>query len=262
MICQHCGREAEPEAKFCVDCGSPLELRCSACQTPYELGSRFCALCGRSLPEAVQSSESAERGEVKQPRQAEPQAPLEQPIDPAPRSLSCPRCHQNNTSDADYCFACGMPLEGPSVSASPGFEPVALRSERLAGFWERVVAYLVDNVLIAVGSAITFGIFSLDPSSGIEPQQWMALISLVYFTPLIAIRATTIGKSFMGVYVVRTDGSRVGLGRAFFRTLATFLSASILGLGFLPAAFREDKRALHDLICDTKVIKSDRRPFG
>ena len=90
----------------------------------------------------------------------------------------------------------------------------------------------------------------------------MALISLVYFTPLIALRATTIGKSFLGVYVVRTDGSRVGLGRAFFRTLATFLSGIILGLGFLQAAFREDKRALHDLICDTKVIKSDRRPFG
>lgn len=262
MICQRCGRKAEPDAKFCVDCGSPLVLRCPACQTPYDPGSRFCSLCGRSLPEAVQSSESAQKVEFEHPLQAEPQVPLGQPSEPAPGSLSCPRCHQNNTSDADYCFACGMPLEGPSGTASSVVAPVALGSEKLAGFWERLVAYLVDNVLITVASAITYGAFSLDPSGGLEPQHWMALISLVYFTPLIAIRATTIGKSFLGVYVVRTDGSRVGLGRAFFRTLATFLSGIILGLGFLQAAFREDKRALHDLICDTKVIKSDRRPFG
>ena len=44
-------------------------------------------------------------------------------------------------------------------------------------------------------------------------------------------------------------------GRALVRALATGLSAIILGLGFLMVAFRKDKRGLHDLICDTKVIR-------
>jgi uncharacterized RDD family membrane protein YckC len=57
------------------------------------------------------------------------------------------------------------------------------------------------------------------------------------------------------LYVVRTDGSRVGIGRALARYLAYVPSAIILGGGFLMIAWRQDKRGLHDLICDTVVIR-------
>ena len=261
MICQHCGREAEPEAKFCVDCGSPLELRCSACQTPYDLGSRFCALCGRSLPEAVPSPDTELQEKTEQTEQSEVQEIAEKLTEPAPKSLSCPRCHQTNTLDADYCFACGMPLENTIVDAPSSEAPAGPASEELAGFWLRLVAYVIDNVLIAFVAFVVWGIFSLGSSDGLEPQHWLTLISVVYFTPLVATKATTIGKGFFGVYVVRTDGSKIGYGRALVRTLATFLSASLLGLGFLQVALRVDKRALHDLVCDTKVVKRDQRPF-
>jgi len=73
MICQKCGREAGPDARFCVDCGSPLEFRCPGCQTPYDPGSRFCSLCGRSLSE-VASSYSED-----QPRQPELSESLPEP---------------------------------------------------------------------------------------------------------------------------------------------------------------------------------------
>ena len=62
------------------------------------------------------------------------------------------------------------------------------------------------------------------------------------------------GKRLFRLYVVRTDGSRVGPGRALARHLASLLSMLILGIGFLMIAFRQDKRGLHDLICDTVVI--------
>ena len=67
--------------------------------------------------------------------------------------------------------------------------------------------------------------------------------------------ATTIGKRAVGLYVLRPDGSKLGPGRAFARYWAPILSALILFIGFLMVAFREDKRALHDLICDTVVVK-------
>lgn len=54
--------------------------------------------------------------------------------------------------------------------------------------------------------------------------------------------------------IVRADGASVGLGQAFGRYLATILSRLILYIGYLMIAFREDKRGLHDLIAETKVI--------
>jgi len=43
--------------------------------------------------------------------------------------------------------------------------------------------------------------------------------------------------------------------RAFARHFAEFLSGIILGIGYLMVAFDREKRALHDHICNTRVIK-------
>ena len=79
-------------------------------------------------------------------------------------------------------------------------------------------------------------------------------LSLSYSAVLIAVWATTVGKRAFSMYVVRPDGRKVGLGRAYGRELAKFVSAITLGIGFLMIAFREDKRGLHDLIADTVVV--------
>ena len=47
---------------------------------------------------------------------------------------------------------------------------------------------------------------------------------------------------------------RSALVEHFLRTLCYSISFLILGIGFLMIAFRKDKRGLHDLICDTKVV--------
>ena len=51
MICASCGSENRHGAKFCVECGSALAQRCTACGTPFNSG-RFCAECGEALPGA------------------------------------------------------------------------------------------------------------------------------------------------------------------------------------------------------------------
>ena len=298
MTCQKCGREAEQGAKFCIDCGSPLELRCPACQTPFEFGSRFCSLCGRNLPEAEvtqqpdltdQSSQpdrssqptllsqpdqspqltepsqldpSSKPTRLAQPDQSsqatQPTQP-EQPVQSSRRSLSCPRCHQRNYSDSEYCFACGMPLNDSQLQHQ--FEDVSDVSSPYspAGFWVRSLAYIIDVLILSFASIIIVMVLVGDPTTGILEStsfnNLLALLTLVYDTVLIAICATTGGKHQFRLLVVRTDGSRIGPGRALVRALATGLSAFILGLGFLMVAFRKDKRGLHDLICDTKVIR-------
>jgi uncharacterized RDD family membrane protein YckC len=55
--------------------------------------------------------------------------------------------------------------------------------------------------------------------------------------------------------VVRSDGGPVSLGRAVGRYFAKILSGVILLIGYIMAGFDAQKRALHDMLCDTRVIK-------
>ena len=84
---------------------------------------------------------------------------------------------------------------------------------------------------------------------------WLgAAMGVIYFTVLVSAWSVTLGKLMFGLEVVRSDRSKVGIGRAFCRSLLYYVSLLILGIGFLMIAFRSDKRGLHDLICDTKVV--------
>jgi uncharacterized RDD family membrane protein YckC len=56
--------------------------------------------------------------------------------------------------------------------------------------------------------------------------------------------------------VLTGDGQRISFGRATGRFFAKFLSALILLIGYIMAAFTERKRALHDMIADTVVVKA------
>ena len=51
MLCQQCGRENPPEARFCHQCGSSLRVVCSQCGTELPLAPdlRFCFSCGADL---------------------------------------------------------------------------------------------------------------------------------------------------------------------------------------------------------------------
>lgn len=244
MNCQRCGRKAGSDAIFCIDCGAPLELRCPACQTPYASGNRFCKICGRSLPEAGLASE------LPQP---------DQPVHSGARSFPCPRCHQRNMPDADYCFACGMPLDDSRGDVQPANAPDVVVMAFPAGFWVRLLAGLIDSLIVIFASfiiaVVLFREQVLDILRSPNFDQLILLLILVYHTVLVAIWESTAGKRLFGLFVVRTDGSRIGVGRAVVRFLAAVLSGLILGIGFLMIEFREDRRGLHDLICDTMVIR-------
>jgi uncharacterized RDD family membrane protein YckC len=65
---------------------------------------------------------------------------------------------------------------------------------------------------------------------------------------MIGRYAATLGKMACGLRVVMSDGGKVTYGRSLGRHFAKLLS------GFM-AGFDDEKRALHDRICDTRVIK-------
>ncbi len=49
MKCNHCQFDNEPDARFCENCGEPLELSCPNCGQPVKPGTKFCRHCGFKL---------------------------------------------------------------------------------------------------------------------------------------------------------------------------------------------------------------------
>jgi len=79
------------------------------------------------------------------------------------------------------------------------------------------------------------------------------LFTLAYSVVLHALAGQTMGKLLAGIRVVTVGGDRVPAGTALLRYLAYYVSLAPLGLGFLMAALRSDRRALHDLLAGTRV---------
>jgi uncharacterized RDD family membrane protein YckC len=81
-----------------------------------------------------------------------------------------------------------------------------------------------------------------------------------YLAAFTAAGGQSIGKMVGGIRVVSSDPTaatdRVPLGQAVLRAVGYFISALPLGVGFLPAIFSADKRAFHDRLAHTRVVKA------
>jgi uncharacterized RDD family membrane protein YckC len=137
--------------------------------------------------------------------------------------------------------------------------PVTAPAMRYAGFWIRFLAKVIDGVVLwAVFFILTLvGISSIGAFGGSAIANVGGLVfGLVYTILFLGAYGATPGKMALGLKVVRSDGSKITYGRAFGRYWAELLSSFTLTIGYLIAAFDGEKRALHDRICDTRVIRA------
>lgn len=151
-------------------------------------------------------------------------------------------------------------------------------STSYAGFWQRVIAFLIDGVIVnaavlAVGFvAATLLRITLNPVAGGDPSSAMSLVSglsaLIYVLALVlpwlyfalmesSSRQATLGKSALGLIVTDENGGRVSFGRATGRFFGKFVSSLILYIGFLMVAFTDKKQGLHDIMAGTLVIDKE-----
>src|SRR6266581_2871515 len=49
LVCASCGAEHAPGARFCSECGAPLQRTCPACGFEQPAGATFCSNCGIAL---------------------------------------------------------------------------------------------------------------------------------------------------------------------------------------------------------------------
>jgi uncharacterized RDD family membrane protein YckC len=178
-------------------------------------------------------------------------------------SAQCAEC--GNTFAADDLVQIG----GRAVCAT--CKPIAVQKLkegvtqtgefRYAGFWIRFAAYFVDGLIMyVVQTALRIGLTAGASAENLRTVSFVLLglnfiIQAAYSIWFVGNPGgSTLGMMACGIKVVKADGDTVGYGRAAGRFFAAILSSMIAGIGYLMIAFDEEKRALHDRICDTRVI--------
>jgi uncharacterized RDD family membrane protein YckC len=137
-----------------------------------------------------------------------------------------------------------------------------------AGFWIRFGAKLIDGVILGVvtlaigmtGGFLTSGGGTVDLGGLILFQVVLVffqyVVAAVYATWFVGKYDATPGKMVCKLRVVTEDGGKVSYARACGRHFAEYLSGMILAIGYLMAAFDQERRTLHDRICSTRVVRA------
>lgn len=134
------------------------------------------------------------------------------------------------------------------------------------GFWIRFCAKFIDGIIVGILNMVLGFIAGIMIASNPTPENILAIqivlnlvsfaINIAYITYFLGRFGATPGKMALGLKVVRPDGSPLTYGRACGRGFSEILSGIILMIGYIMAAFDEEKRALHDRIADTRVVKA------
>ncbi len=200
------------------------------------------------------------------------------------------------TPQISYCSECGRPAAPEELARfgdrlvcpncknayaqklREGVAPAG--AAQYGGFWMRFVAYFIDSMIVGIPMGIVAmvlvggSMFSLT-RLGPNPQPEVAFAAMAPMFGAIAILSmgsmviycayetfflvkygATPGKMAMGLKVIRPDGSGLQVGRAIGRHFSKVVSGMILYIGYIMIGFDAEKRGLHDMICDTRVIKT------
>ena len=185
------------------------------------------------------------------------------------------------TPPIQYCSECGQPWPLDELARfgdrlicancknayaqklREGVAPVSTFA--YAGFWIRFVAAIIDAVILYVaGMVVELPLAGLlkspRPETMLMGAGFAYLIGLAlgatYEGVFVSRFAATPGKMALNLKVVRPDGSPVSLARACGRYFAKILSLFILCIGYIMIGFDSQKRGLHDMLCDTRVVKT------
>ena len=133
-----------------------------------------------------------------------------------------------------------------------------------AGFWTRVVAFLIDLIVVyAIASLLntfSFGLLNkqLDfPILGEESLSYV-IVMFTYFISMTYFFSQTLGKMIMKIKVETNKGDKLGLMDVVCRELVgRLLTIFLVYLPYLAVVFTNKKKGLHDYIADTVVVKED-----
>jgi uncharacterized RDD family membrane protein YckC len=205
-------------------------------------------------------------------------------------TLFCNKCGTANEAAAQFCCRCGAAFS--PAAASPGQVPPATAPPvagysapyptaqfvRYGGFWIRVVATIIDAIIVRVFLFPVKAMFGLGTLAigGFDPdnlRHGLALPYLIFGGGVVALLTVvaswlyealmesssyqaTLGKMIFGMKVTDLYGNRIDFARATGRHFGKWLSGLALCIGFIMVGFTERKQGLHDMLAGTLVKKS------
>ena len=140
----------------------------------------------------------------------------------------------------------------------PAYQPPAGSgpSGPRASFGRRLVAAIIDGILLGVVGAI---FYAISRTLGYVVQ---LLLTIAYLTYLEGSPSgQTVGKKAMGIRVIdfRTGGS-IGYGRAFIRWIGRYVSAIACLLGYFWMLWDKEKQTWHDKFANAVVVPESAYP--
>jgi uncharacterized RDD family membrane protein YckC len=203
--------------------------------------------------------------------------------------IFCSKCGAQNSGVAQACQNCGAGLSNslaPNQSAAPARayaqQPVVYApgaSSAYAGFWIRVLAFILDRIVVGVAAAPFYFALVLpsllrivhEAENNGEPSpemifsiiggasMFLILVFVGYWLYEALLTASswqgTIGKRVLRLKVTDEAGNRISFGRSTGRFFAKILSYATLWIGFIMVAFTDKKRGLHDILAGTVVTR-------
>lgn len=168
--------------------------------------------------------------------------------------MHCSNCGAEAFIGYNFCSECGDKIGNSS--------PITQTCEGIyvsyAGFWIRLLAYVIDSFIIGIPlvifTSIIFGfqwVFDFGSADLFHNLVYMLVIVLLW----VNWEGQTPGKKILGIRIIGPNINQIGYGRAILRYLGYIICGLTLGIGFIMIGFHGKKRGLHDLIADTYVIK-------
>jgi uncharacterized RDD family membrane protein YckC len=218
----------------------------------------------------------------------------------------CSKCGGLVEDGIAFCPACGQPAGVTPAAGAPAALPAssypgagypavsqpvapvvyAAPGVQFAGFWLRVVAYIIDSIVMglafmaifipfAVMTGLTAVLGNIHP--GEDPDNIATALGGTFFLGLFALISlsivggwlyhakmessswqATLGKRVLNLRVTDLNGARVTFGRASGRYFAKIITGLIpFGIGYMLAGLTERRQALHDMIASCLVLREN-----
>lgn len=184
------------------------------------------------------------------------------------RPMPCPHCdaeleRELASSAAPSCPHCQRPLAPAEV----------------AGFWRQAAAGLVDVTVLAVtagpiawglhrlvnplplapgarGLDLALSLFATDFTTLLLRAGPLLVLAASYFMFSVSWTGRTLGQRLLSIRIVDRHGRSPSVLIVGLRTLAQLVGLLAAALGPLWIAFDSERRAVHDLVAGTYVVRS------
>jgi uncharacterized RDD family membrane protein YckC len=127
-----------------------------------------------------------------------------------------------------------------------------------ASFGKRFLAALLDGVILSIINILVgfvLGLILGDAGTQVGSLVGILIAWLYYAYQESSDKQATIGKQALKIVVTDLEGKRIDFVKATIRYFSKIISALILLIGYIMAAFTEKKQALHDIIAGTLVLE-------